>query len=532
MNSRSQTSAPSARTIEANKWLVACTAMFGAFMSVMDFSIVNVAMPHMMGSFSEDMYSITWVATSYSIAELIMVTMTGWWSAVLGRKRLYLLSFALFTLGSALCGTAVSFHQMLFYRVIQGVGGGALIPVSQAILRESFPQEEQGMAMAIFGMGVVLAPAIGPVVSGWLTDHYGWPWIFFVNIPVSIIGMFMVGAFVHDPSYLRRGIKKIDWVGIALLAVVLVTLQVVLDRGEQENWFDSRMITIEAVTFFAALVCLIFWERKMQEPVVNFRILHNASLSLGSIIVVVFGVVQYGTTFILPQFAQNLLGYPAFQSGLMLAPRAVTLMLFMPVVGWLYNRVSARILVLTGVGVMLWAYYDLAHLSLEAGFWNLVPMLLLMGAGMPFVFVTLSTVSLSTLPRSDMTDAASIYTLARRVGGNIGYAIAATLLDRGQQIHRAYLADHVNLFNPALAGYGRAVSSALAAQLGFSQQTLRHAVYSLADRAVNMQSSMMAYNDVSMTFGILFLCVTPLIMLLPGRAALPGRPAGPPMAED
>jgi MFS transporter, DHA2 family, multidrug resistance protein len=232
------------KTVEVNKWLVAGTVLFGSFMAVMDISVVNVALPHMMGNFSEDMSSITWVATSYSIAEIIMVTMAGWLSTLMGRKRLYLFSFGLFTLGSILCGTAVNFHQMLFYRILQGIGGGALIPVSQAILRETFPPEEQGMAMAVYGMGVVLAPAMGPILGGWLTDRYGWPWIFYINVPVSVVGMLMVGAFVKDPAYLRRGVNKIDWLGIFLLAVALTTMQIVLERGQSQNWFDSRMIII------------------------------------------------------------------------------------------------------------------------------------------------------------------------------------------------------------------------------------------------------------------------------------------------
>jgi DHA2 family multidrug resistance protein len=511
-----------APVIEVNKWVVAVTVMFGAFIAVMDISVVNVAMPHMMGSFSEDLSSITWVATAYSIAEIIMVTMAGWFSTLIGRKRLYLWSFGLFTLGSVLCGTAVSFPQMLCYRVLQGIGGGSLIPVSQAILRESFPQEEQGMAMAVFGMGVVLAPAIGPIVGGWLTDNYGWPWIFFINIPVSIIGIFMVGAFVHDPSYLRRGVRTIDWLGISLLAVTLTTMQVVLERGQSENWFDSRLIAFGTVIGAAALIALIYWELKVTEPVINFRILRNLPLTLGSAMGIIFGIALFGTTFILPQFTQDLLGYPAFEAGLVLAPRAFMLMLCMPLVGRLYNIVDARILVLAGVGITFWSYYDLAGLSLAAGFWNLVPTLLIMGIGMPFMFVTLSTLSLGTVPRPDMTDAASLYTLARRIGGNIGYALAATMVARGQQIHRAYLVEHVNPFDANYSEFSRSAAN-LMGQAGPTVQAMQHAVVALADRMVNMQATMQAYNDVSWLFGLLFLSTIPLVLLLPGRSALEGK---------
>jgi len=516
MNSHSKNEAPA---IAVSKWVVAATSMFGTFMAVMDISVVNVAMPHMMGTFSENMSSITWVATAYSIAEIIMVTMAGWFSTLIGRKRLYLWSFGLFTLGSVLCGTASSFQQMIFYRVLQGIGGGSLIPVSQAILRESFPAEDQGMAMAIFGMGVVLAPAMGPILGGWLTDNYGWPWIFFINIPVSIVGIFMVSAFVHDPHYLRRGVRKVDWIGIMLLTVSLTAMQIVLERGQSENWFDSRLIILGTVICVAALVGLVFWELKAPEPVINFRILHNMSLTLGSAMGVIFGIALFGTTFILPQFTQELLGYPAFQAGLVLAPRAFMLLLFMPIVGKLYNYVDVRALVLFGVGVIFWSYYDLAGLSLAAGFWNLVPTLLIMGVGMPFMFVTISTVSLATVPRPDMTDASSLYTLARRVGGNIGYALAATMVARGQQIHRSYLVGHINPFSPIYVEFSRKAAKVLG-HTGLNAHAQQHAVCALADRIVNMQSTMLAYNKLSWVFGLMFLSTIPLVLLLPGRSAL------------
>ena len=499
-----------------NKWVVAITVMFGAFMAVMDISVVNVSLPHMMGSFAEDLSSITWVATSYSIAEIIMVTMSGWWSTLIGRKRLYLASFAVFTAGSILCGTATSFPQMLVYRVIQGVGGGALIPVSQAILRETFPQEEQGMAMALWGMGVVLAPAIGPILGGWLTDQYGWPWIFYINVPVSIVGMLMVVSFVHDPHYLRRGVKRIDWLGIGLLSVTLTSMQVVMERGQQENWFDSNLIRLGTVACAASFLGLLFWELKTDEPVVNFRILRNLTLSLGSFLGVVFGIALFGTTFILPQFTQDLLGYPAFEAGLILAPRAVMLLVCMPIVGRLYRHVDARMLVLFGTLVTCWSYYDLARLSLQTGFWNLVPTLLIMGVGMPFMFVTLSTLSLSTIPKADMTDASALYTLARRIGGNIGYALVATLVARGEQIHRVQLTAHLSPYNPNLADFQRQAAELLA-NSGMNPLAQHQAGEALLNVFVGRQAAMMAYNDVSWVLGLMFLATIPLALLLPSR---------------
>jgi DHA2 family multidrug resistance protein len=516
MNGPASPPAPAAAAPAVNKWIITVAVMFGAFMAVMDISVVNVSLPYMMGSFSEDLSAITWVATSYSIAEIIMVTMSGWWSTLIGRKRLYLGSFGLFTVGSILCGTATTFPQMLVYRILQGIGGGALIPVSQAILRETFPREEQGMAMALWGMGVVLAPAIGPILGGWLTDSYGWPWIFYINVPVSLIGIFMVASFVHDPHYLRRGLKTIDWIGIVLLAVALTTMQIVLERGQQENWFDSNLIRLGTIVCAASFIALIIWEMTIDEPVINFRILRNLPLSLGSFMGIIFGVALFGTTFILPQFTQQLLGYPAFEAGLILAPRAVMLLLCMPLVGRLYPHLDARVLVIFGILVTCWSYYDLARLSLDAGFWNLVPTLLIMGIGMPFMFITLTTMSLSTVARADMTDASSLYTLARRIGGNIGYALVATLVARGQQIHRVQMVAHITPYNPNLADFQRHVAGFLG-HAGLTAGSLTHAGQALLNLQVDRQATMMAYNDVSWIFGFLFLATMPLALLVPSR---------------
>ncbi len=265
----------------AGKWLVAASVMLGTFLSVMDATVVNVAMPHMMGSFGEDLLTITWVSTAYSIAEIIMVTMAAWWTALLGRKRLFLLSMALFIFGSVLAGTATTLHQMILYRVIQGIGGGSLMPCSQAIARETFPPSEQGMAMAIYSMGVVLAPAIGPVVGGWLVDKYGWQWVFYINVPFCVLGMVMVSTFVHDPPYLKRGVQRVDWTGIALLTVGLTAAQIVLERGEEVDWFASNWIIIGTVMGAVGIIALLIWELMRAEPIIDFRLFKNRLLSVG-----------------------------------------------------------------------------------------------------------------------------------------------------------------------------------------------------------------------------------------------------------
>ena len=498
------------------KWLVTFAVMSGSFLAVMDVSVVNVSMPHMMGNFGQTLSAITWVATSYSIAEMLMVTMAGWWSALVGRKRLYLASFVLFTLGSILAGTAQTFTQMLCYRVIQGLGGGSLVPLSQAILRETYPPEEQGMAMAIFGMGVVLAPAMGPILGGWLTDNYGWPWVFYINIPVSIVGIVMFSAFVEDPPYLRRGIARVDWAGIALLTLGLIVMQIVLERGNENNWFHSSWITAGAIMTVLMLTALVFWELRIKEPIINFRVLRNIPLSIGAGMGLLFGVVLFGTTFSLPQLTQRLLRYPAYQAGLVLLPRAITLFLAMPLVGWLFNYVDSRLLIAVGIGLTYLAFHQLAHLSLNVGFWNLVPIMLIMGAGLPCMFVTLSTTSLSTVRREDMTAATSLYTLARRVGGNLGYALVATLVERFSVIHQAHLSAHISNLNSAYSSYYATLVARLARQTGDPVAAQGKAL-ALVDNLVNRQAAILAYNDLAWLFGIMFLATLPLLFFLPRR---------------
>ena len=486
---------------------------------MMDVSVVNVALPHMMGNFGQTLSAITWVATSYSIAEIIMITMTGWLAMLIGRKRLYLLSFALFTVGSILCGTAHTFSQMLTYRVIQGIGGGCLIPISQAILRETFPPKEQGMAMAIFSMGVVLAPAIGPVVGGWLTDQYGWPWIFYINIPFSIAGILMISKFVHDPHYLKKGVKKVDWFGIILLTLGLTGLQIVLERGQEKNWFDSAAITITTVITAVILIVFIFWELHNKEPIVNFRLLKDIRLSVGSIVVFLFGIALFGTTFVLPQFTQQLLGYPAYQAGLVLLPRAIMLFLCMPIVGKLYNYVNTKVLMIFGILVIFLSYMFLARLSLDVSFVNLVPILILMGAGMPFMFVTLSTVSLISIPREALTSASSIYTLSQRIGGNIGYAFVATMIQRRLQFHRVHLIEHISLFNSAFVDFYRKFIGFFSQQ-GMGPVIAREQLLGASNRLVERHAAMLAYNDASWILGTMFLTIIPLIFLFPSRKSM------------
>jgi DHA2 family multidrug resistance protein len=508
------------RALVANRWLIAVSVVFGALIAVLDVSVVNVALPHMMGSFGCTLSEITWVATSYSIAEIIMATMAGWWSTLIGRKRLYIASFILFTLGSVLAGTARQFTQILAYRTLQGIGGGSLIPVSLAILRETFPAEKQGQAMAIYGMGVVLAPAIGPVLGGWLTDRYGWPWIFYINVPFSIVGIAMVSLLLEDPHYLRRGVRRIDWVGILLLTTGLTGLQVVLERGQENDWFASSLIVAGSIITAVSLVILVLWELRQREPVVNFRLLRNLPLTAGSSLGALFGVALYGSTFLLPALLQTLLGYDAYDAGLTLLPRAVTIFLMMPVAGWMFDHVDGRLLVGIGIALICWSLYDLAHLNADVSYWSLTPILVLMGLGMPFMFVTLTTVSVSTVPREHLTEASGLYTLARRVGGNIGYALLATIVARRAQFHRVHLVGQLSATNPAFA-QAHTTLTTLLSQRGVPPASAPQTALGVLNRLVDQQAGIMAYNDAAWFVAVILLASLPLLLIFPGRVAPP-----------
>jgi MFS transporter, DHA2 family, multidrug resistance protein len=505
---------PTVEATGASKWLIAASVMLGTFLSVMDATVVNVAMPHMMGSFGTDLLTITWVSTAYSIAEIIMVTMAAWWTALLGRKRLFLASMALFIFGSALAGTARTLHQMVFYRVLQGIGGGSLMPCSQAIARETFPPSEQGMAMAIYSMGVILAPAIGPVIGGYLVDQYGWQWVFYVNVPFCIVGMLMVAAFVYDPPYLKRGVQRIDWTGILLMIVALTAIQIVLERGEEVDWFASNWIVFGAIVGVVGLIALLVWELTRAEPIIDFKLFKNKLLSVGCAIGSATGFALFGTSFVLPQFTENLLDFPAYQAGLVLMPRALAMFAVMPIVGRLYNYVSPRIMVSSGILLLAYAYWRLAHFTLYVGFWSFAPILIMSGIGMGVSMVTLNTVALSTMPRSQMTGASSLSTLTRRESGNVAYAVLATLLARRTQYHRSVLVSNISQLNPSFMQVNRDYSASLM-QYGYNSNAVGTRDLAMVNAMVNRHANLMAYNDVAFILIPVLLASLAMIFLLP-----------------
>jgi len=432
-----------------NPWLVAVAVMLGTFMEVLDTTIINVALPHIAGNLSAGVDESTWVLTSYLVSNAIVLPIAGWLAQRFGRKRFFMTCIVLFTLSSMACGTAPNLQFLIFWRVVQGFSGGALQPLSQAILLESFPRRLHGMAMAVFGFGVVIAPIIGPTLGGWLTDNYSWRWCFYINLPVGILAALLIQFVVFDPPYLRaRSRQPIDYIGLGLLAVGLGALQVVLDKGEREDWFESAWLTRLALLSAACLTLLIIWELRVAHPVVELRALRDRNLALGTAIMFGFGVALYGSTVLYPIFLQNLMGYTALWSGWALSPGAIATLLLMPVSGRLTARVDVRRLVTFGLIVCTWSLFMMSRFNLHASFATVAWPRIVMGVGMAFTFVPLTAATFAFVPREAMGNATGLFNLMRNIGGSVGIAAVTTLLAQRAQFHQSVLAAHVTAYDP------------------------------------------------------------------------------------
>src|SRR5579883_973366 len=435
---------------EASKWAVFFAVLLGALMGAIDASIVNVALAHIQATYGVTTDEVAWVVTSYLIALVIVMPLTAWLGSVLGRRRFYLLSVALFTVASGLCGVSRTLGQLIAFRTLQGLGGGAVRPIAQAIMRETFPPEEQAQAMGLFGMIVLLGPAIGPTLGGWLTDNYSWPWIFFVNLPIGVLGLFLASLFIEDPPYMRaQGWRRIDGIGIGLMAVGLASLQVLLEQGETDGWFGSPFISTLAVIVVVALAAFMIWELRAEEPAVDLRVFGNVSFASGSLIGGVIGMTLFGGLILLPLFLQNLLGYDATRAGLTLMPRSLVMVLMMPVAGLLYNRLGVYIMLPCGLLLAGASGLMMAHFTTDSGPVQLLLPLILQGFGFALMFVPMSTTALSTIPRRKMQSASSMFTLMFQLGGSLGTAIVITLLDHKIATASANLVRYASLYNPS-----------------------------------------------------------------------------------
>ncbi|MHB1863163.1 MAG: DHA2 family efflux MFS transporter permease subunit [Gemmatimonadaceae bacterium] len=498
-----------------NKWVVAATVMTGTIMAVLDSSIVNVALPDMRGTLGATVDEITWVVTGYILANVIIMPITGMLSSRFGRKNFYMASVAAFTLASMACGISTTLGAIVVWRVIQGIGGGVLVTVSQAILRETFPAEEQGLAMGIYGMGVVLAPAFGPTLGGWITDQYSWPWVFFINVPIGALNLILVARFIEDPSYLVRARGRIDWAGLGLLMVGLGALQLMLENGEKDNWFDSTFITRLAVVAAIGLAFFVWRELTTDGPAVDLRLFKNGAFTSATAIGGILGLGLYAALFLLPIFLQGLLGYSAMDSGLVLLPRGLAMGVLMPLAGRAYNKIGPRVLVAAGLAVSAYSFYALSHLTSAVGFWDLFWPQLWQGIGFGLIFVALSTAALATIDRPRMTAAAGLYNVVRQVFGSVGVALAATQLTSGTSRYHDILVQKLTVTNPVTQSWLQMVIGGMRAK-GSDAFTATRQALALLDGTVMQQAAVLAYNHVFVLIAALFVICLPLVYFLRG----------------
>jgi DHA2 family multidrug resistance protein len=497
----------------SNKWLTTGAVLTGTIMAVLDSSIVNVALPKMSGTLACSIEEITWVVTAYILSNVIIMPIIAMLSARFGRKRFYLASVVLFTVCSMACGMARTLPVMVLFRVLQGVGGGVLQTVSQAILRETFPPEEQGFAMGLFGMGAVLAPAVGPTLGGWLTDNYAWPWIFYINVPLGVVNVLMVSRFVHDPPYLKRERGAIDWLGLGSMTLGLGALQLLLEKGETEGWLDSDFIRLLAALASVGLAFFVVRELTARAPAVDLRLLGGSTFASATAMGGILGTALNASLFLLPVFLQRLLGYSAIESGLALMPRSLAMLVLMPVGGFFYNRLGPRILVGSGLVISGFSFWQLGHLAPDVGYWDIFFPQLWQGVGFSLIFVALSTAALATVPREKLTAASGLYNVVRQVCGSVGIAAAATLVSRGTVLYRSRLSEAVTPANPAATAFLRAAERATAS-LGGDAATATKRALALLDGYVTHQAAVLAYNHVYQLITLSFLLSLPLVLLL------------------
>ncbi len=515
-----------------NKWIVTVSISFGTLMGAVDSSIVNVALPHIQGALGATVQEVTWVSTGYAVALVLLMPLTAFLGRMFGQKRVYMTCLLLFLVGSALCGTATTLPQLVAFRALQGLGAGALQPTEQAILRQTFPLQEQGVAMALFGMVVMLGPAIGPTLGGVIVDHWHWSWIFFINLPIGALGLSMVATFVHEDERIRqqnhalaeREKRHVDWIGIVLLAIALSTMEFFLEEGQRYDWFDSSGVTACFLVSIFALAAFVVRELTAIAPVVNLRLFRDPVFASGTLIGGLMFAMLMANMFLLPLFMQTLLGFTATQSGLALMPRVLVMMVATPVVGRLYNHVSPRLLV--GAGILAYALgsYEMSHLTLESGSRDIVAAIVVQGTGFACLFVPLTTVALSQVPRHRLADATGMNSLIRQIGGAIGLAVFATLLERYTDQARVGLVATVRPTSVATQQAVDGMAHALEASGSVPGPEAHAAALRALDAAVQTQASVIAYERVFVLAGVVFLFVLPLLYFLksgPEKAALP-----------
>lgn len=496
-----------------NKWIIALTVMLPTLIEIIDTSVVNVALDHIRGSLSAGIDESTWTITSYLVSNAIIIPMTGWLSRFFGRKRYLIFSISLFTLSSLLCGSAWSLQSLVFFRILQGIGGGALQPISQSILLETFPQKQHGMAMAIFGVGIMFGPIIGPLLGGWITDNWSWHWIFFINIPIGIVSILMTVFFITDPPYMKGMKMKIDYWGLAFLAIGLGCLQIVLDKGQMEDWFSSGFITWLTIISVSSLVLFVIIEFFAEHPIVNLRAFKNISFSAGNVVMFFAFFNLFGSIVLLPIFLQTLMGYTATLAGVVLGPGGIATLIAMPVAGMLVTKMNPKILLGSGIIIAAYSTHLMSLFNLNADFNTIIWPRVVLGVGMGFLFIPLTTMTMANVKKEDMANASAIYNLLRNLGGSFGVAFITTMIARRAQFHQVRIVEHLTPFDTAYQA-----ASSKAAQLfqhrGVPASESADAGLSAIYHQLLRQASMLSFNDAFYLLGVLLVCTLPLVLFM------------------
>jgi DHA2 family multidrug resistance protein len=534
--SRSQAQITAQRASDAawkpkyNPWAIAVTVTLATFMEVLDTSIANVALPHIAGGLGASQDEATWVLTSYLVSNAIILPASAYLTSFVGRKRFYMICVVLFGISSALCGLAPSLPLLIFFRVLQGVGGGGLAPSEQAILADTFPPQKRGQAFAVYGLAVVFAPAIGPTLGGYITDNFDWRWIFFINVPVALVSLFLTNRMVEDPPHIKREVAamqkrglNLDYLGFGLLALGFGSLEFVLDKGQEDDWFGSRLITVFIALCVTSLLALIFWEiaqiRKKHRPILDLTLFRNRTFAISFTLMFVLGFALFGTTVLIPQFTQTLLGYTAEQAGLAISPGGFTVMLMMPLVGFLVGRVDARYLIAYGFTSTAAALAFMHTLNLGVSYNYIAMLRVLQASGLAFLFVPINTIAYTDIPREKNNDVSGLTNLARNIGGSVGTSFLVTWLARRGQFHQDRLASHMDVNSIAMQqridNLGRYL---LQAPHGpHSLEQAKAIAQGNIYQQLLTQSTMLSYLDVITVLAIGSICMVPLVFLMKKR---------------
>ncbi|HET9982232.1 MAG TPA: DHA2 family efflux MFS transporter permease subunit [Longimicrobiales bacterium] len=495
-----------------DRYIIAMTVTLASILELLDTSIVNVAIPHMMGTLGATLDQIAWVSTGYIVANVIVLPITGWLSSLFGRRRYFAGSIALFTLASIGCGNAHSLEALVLWRILQGLGGGALLSTSQAVLYEVFPKEEYGTAMAIFGMGVMVGPTLGPTLGGYITDAVSWRWIFYINVPFGILALLLSLTYIRDSRWAQQ-VRAVDWLGLLFLVAGVGALQTMLERGEHLGWFESREVVAYGVVFVLSFVGFIWQELRTEHPVVDLSILRSVQFTAGLVFGSLLGLCLYATVFVLPVYLQSILGFTAEQTGFVILPGALASAFTMALMSRTRGRLDPRLMVVLGAGVFMASMWRHAHFTLDSGqgdfFWPLI----LRGVGLGLLFVPLNNLALAELPMHRIPNGTGLYNLTRQLGGSIGIAAAATLLTRFRVASRAALLPNVSIYDEATRGRIAQVTSGLLAR-GVPAAEAQQRALAFLDGSVARQATMLSFEKLFLLFGFAIALGIPLLLLM------------------